>query len=100
MIRAIADILGLEITFDPATSTARFVGYDAQNRHIVLEIPSNSNTMRVNGVSQPIRATAGVVPSIIRGDRMFVPVLVFSDVFNVQIGWNADSATITVNPPI
>lgn len=98
MTRVIADILGLESEFDPSTNTASFSGYNAQNSFIVMEITINSSTMRVNGVPRDVRASAGVVPAILRNDRFFVPVLVFQEVFGVTIQWNASNATVTVNP--
>ena len=98
MTRVIADILGLETSFNDLTRTATFSGYNAQNQFIVMDLVINSATMTVNGVQREVRASAGVVPAIVRDDRIFVPVRVFEDVFGVTVRWNDANRTITVNP--
>lgn len=98
MTRVIADILGLEISFNEITRTGTFSGYNAQNQHIVMEITIDSTQMRVNGVPREVRASAGVVPAVIRNDRFFVPVLVFQEVFGVTIQWNGATQSVTINP--
>ena len=98
MVRVIADILGLDWSFNAQTNTATFSGYNAQNQFITMELTINSTTMRVNGVPREVRASAGVVPAISRDGRIFVPVMVFQDVFGVTIQWNAANRTVTVNP--
>jgi len=98
MVRVIADILGLDWTFDDATRTATFTGYNEQNQFITMELTINSTTMRVNGIPRDVRASAGTVPAISREGRLFVPVLVFQEVFGVTIQWNGENRTVTVNP--
>jgi hypothetical protein len=98
MVRVIADILGLDWTFHAPTNTATFTGYNADNEFIVMELMINNTTMRVNGIPTPVRASAGVVPAISRDGRLFVPVLVFQEVFGVTIRWNGADRTVTVNP--
>ena len=98
MVRVIADILGLDWAFHAPTNTATFTGYNADNQFIVMELMINNTTMRVNGIPTPVRATAGVVPAISRDGRLFVPVLVFQEVFGVTIRWNGADRTVTVNP--
>jgi hypothetical protein len=98
MVRVIADILGLDWAFDAPTNTATFTGYNAENELIVMELMINNTTMRVNGVPMPVRASAGIVPAISRDGRLFVPVLVFQEVFGVTIRWNGNDRTVTVNP--
>lgn len=98
MIRVIADILGLDWSFEPATGTATFSGYNALNQFIVMEVTINSTIMRVNGVPREVRAAVGVVPAISRDGRMFVPVAIFNEVFGVTIQWNGANQTVTVNP--
>lgn len=98
MVRVIADILGLDWSFNAQTNTATFSGYNAQNQFIRMELTINSSTMLVNGVPQEVRASAGVVPAISRDGRIFVPVMVFQEVFGVTIQWNGTNRTVTVNP--
>ena len=98
MVRVIADILGLGWSFNPDTSTATFTGYNMDNQFIVMELTINSTTMRVNGIPREVRASAGPVPAISRGGRLFVPVAVFQEVFGVTIQWNPANQTVTVNP--
>ncbi|MCL1997910.1 MAG: leucine-rich repeat protein [Turicibacter sp.] len=98
MPRVIGDILGLDISFNDATRTATFSGFDAQNNFVVLEMTIDSTTMRVNGAPREVRASAGIVPVIVRADRMLIPVAVFQEVFGVEIQWNGATQSVTVNP--
>ena len=98
MVRVIADILGLNWSFDPTTNAATFSGYNAQNQHIVMVLTINSTVMTVNGMPRDVRASAGTVPAVSRDGRIFVPVLVFQEVFGVTIQWNEANRTVTVNP--
>ena len=98
MVRVIADILGLEWSFNPATNQATFSGYNAQNQYITMVFTINSSTMLVNGAPRDVRASAGVVPAISRNGRLFVPVLVFQEVYGVTIRWDAATQSVTVNP--
>ena len=98
MVRVIADILGLEWSFNPATNQATFSGYNAQNQYITMVLTINSSTMLVNGASRDVRASAGVVPAISRNGRLFVPVLVFQEVYGVTIRWDGATQSVTVNP--
>ena len=98
MVSVIADILGLDAAWNAPTRTATFSGYNAQNQFITMSLVIDSTTMWVNGVPREVRASAGVVPAIVRDDRTFVPVSVFQEVFGVTIQWNGEARTVTINP--
>jgi hypothetical protein len=98
MMSAIADWLGLQRDFNPATRIASFRGFNRQNQYVVMELSIGSEFMLVNGEMRSVMASAGRVPVITLNDRVYVPIKVFEDVFGVIVQWNGATQTVTVNP--
>jgi len=96
-VRFVAEALGLtaeNVIWDAATST---VTIDAGAR--IIQFQTNSDVMIINGAQVPMLNAAGQsVRSEVRDDRAFLPVRALSQALNVDIEWNAETSTATINP--
>jgi len=91
MMRVVADILGLQWTFDPASQTATFTDGTTE-----VTFTHNSSTAMVNGSPMEIRASGLRADARIINERFFVPIAFFRYVFNADVSWNGASRSVTV----
>lgn len=87
-IRAIAEGLGLEVSWDEEAQTVGMTGRDGQNG-IILTI--NSDTAVVNGENKALD-----VPAQLVSDRTFVPLRFVSENMGASVDWDEEAQLITI----
>ncbi|MGE5673048.1 MAG: stalk domain-containing protein [Mycobacterium leprae] len=89
--RAIAEALGVSITWHQETHSIDATAADlGLNVHLAI----GQNSMSVNG--KPIELD---VPPQIVDSRTLVPLRAFSSAFNVQVGWDQPTRTVSLTSP-
>ena len=85
-IRFIISAFGGEISWDENTRTA-IVKYNNDE----IEIPIDSNTVKVNGENQNVDS-----PAIIKDNRTFVPIRFVAENFGMNIEYNEKTKEVTI----
>lgn len=87
--RAIAEALGVTISWNGATRTIDARGAGAEVRLVI-----DDNRVLVNGVAQVLD-----VPPTIVSDRTLLPLRFFSEVFGAKVGWDGATRTVSIASP-
>ena len=85
-IRAVVEVMGGTIDWDPKTSKVTI-----KARDVVIEMWLDSNTMKVNGIQKEI----DVAPASING-RTMVPVRFVAENLNCTLDWDSVSKKVTI----
>ncbi|MCK8060620.1 MULTISPECIES: stalk domain-containing protein [unclassified Fusibacter] len=85
-LRGIAEALGAQVGWDPATSSITLTRYGT-----VIKMKMGSNELDVNG-----EITIMDMPVTKRLGRSFVPVRVITDLFGGEVGWDATTKTVSL----
>ncbi|HYF93909.1 MAG TPA: stalk domain-containing protein [Symbiobacteriaceae bacterium] len=88
--RAIAEALGVEVTWRQEDQSVDAVGPETQVRLAI-----GNNIMWVNGEAR----TLDVAPMIVE-DRTLIPLRAFSTAFHAEVDWNAANYTVTIQSPV
>jgi hypothetical protein len=88
--RAIAEALGVTVTWQAETRTVEATAADA-----TVRLTIGDRTMWVNGEPQPL----DVAPLIVDGSTL-IPLRAFSSAFDVGVGWNEATRTVTLVSPV
>lgn len=88
--RAIAEALGVDITWHEADRSIDAVGLGA-NVHLAI----GRKTMYVNGTSLSL----DVAPQIVN-DRTLIPLRAFSQAFGARVGWDQSTYTASITSPL
>ena len=93
MMRVVADVLGLQVEWEPSSQSARF--YDTRTETEVI-FTHNSSTAMVNGTPMEIRASGLRADARIINDRFFVPIGFFRYIFSADVAWNNATRSVTL----
>lgn len=88
--RAIAEALGVTVTWQAETRSIDARGADAE-----VHLTINDKTALINGFPGPLD-----VPPLIVNDRTLVPLRFFSEAFGARVGWDGATRTVTVVSPV
>ncbi|HWP97229.1 MAG TPA: copper amine oxidase N-terminal domain-containing protein [Syntrophomonadaceae bacterium] len=86
-LRAIAEALGAKVDWDPNTQTVTITLGDK-----VVKLVIGQNSYTVNGEDH----SSDTAPGTVNG-RTVVPARVVGEALGAKVGWNADTATVTVD---
>lgn len=87
--RAIAEALGIEVTWDGETRSITAVG-QGRNVRLAILVPQ----ALVDGKAVPLD-----VPPMITESRTLVPLRFFSEVFGAAVLWNGQTQTVSITSP-
>jgi hypothetical protein len=92
MASALAWALGLVPSWDAATATGTWTGYNARDEYVIIELVNGSSIMNVSFdggafIPETLTAAVGEVPAIIIGENFFVPIAAFQDVLGITVTW-------------
>jgi|GEM_PF-2321708 len=93
MVRVVADILGLDWSWDEAARSAMFSDGDT-----TVIFTHESGYAVVNGAAKAITASGLPADARIVAGRFFVPLAFFGEVFPVSVQWDGDARSVTVIP--
>lgn len=88
--RAIAESLGIDVTWDQATGTVHATGY---GKNISLQVGNLS--AQVNGTAVPL----DVAPLILKS-RTLIPIRFFSEAFGCGVLWDGPKQTVRITSPV
>lgn len=91
-LRAIAEALGADVTWDGSTRTARVM---LGTREVSVRIGMSEVIVRQDGEVERV-VEADITPVIVNG-RTLVPVRVVAESLGLTVGWQADSWTVTLD---
>lgn len=91
-LRAIAEALGAEVTWNGSTRTATVL---LKDREVTVRIGVSEVVVRQNGrVEQVLQAD---ITPVVAGGRTLVPVRVIAESLGLTVGWQADTWTVTLD---
>ena len=88
--RAIAESLGIAVTWDQKTGTAHASGY---GKNVSLQV--GNFTAQVDGLAVPLD-----VAPIILNSRTLIPLRFFSEAFGCAVLWDGPASTVRVSSPV
>lgn len=88
--RAIAESLGIAVTWDQKTRTAHASGY---GKNVSLQV--GNFTAQVNGIAVPLD-----IAPIIQNSRTLIPLRFFSEAFGCAVLWDGPARTVRVSSPV
>ncbi len=88
-IRAVAEAMGLKVSWDGETKTARI-----QSSELSVFLTEGSDTMIKGEVSQQL----DTAPMIIN-DRTCLPVRAVAEAFGAEVGWNGEEKLVSIKAP-
>ncbi|AJY76936.1 stalk domain-containing protein [Paenibacillus beijingensis] len=93
--RAIAEALGINVTWNAANQTMRALGTDGSGHKIDVELRIGSKTAVVNG-----RKAALSGPPIFQGGRVLIPLAFFGKQFGAKVSWDGLNRTVVIASPL
>lgn len=88
-VRAIAEAVGANVDWDPATQTATLTQGDK-----VVKVPVGRKTIIVGGSDVPMDTAA-----VIKDGRTLLPVRPVAEALGVKIDWDAATSTVNISKP-
>lgn len=89
-LRALAEALGAEVSWDGETQTVTFTKNDN-----TVQLQIGSNVILYNGEERTLD-----VPAQIIGDRTHVPLRAVAELLNADVGYDGETGSITVIDPV
>lgn len=86
-LRALATLLGLEVTWDQATTTASF-----SDGKTTVSFHQNQQSFLKNGVSSSMDTAA-----VNNSGRIYAPARYLAEAFGYSVGWNNSSRTVIIH---